>query len=157
MPFITGDLELDDIGNGNYRLLADVVYRTADGDIILAPQGMETDLRSSPAIVSNIIVKIGGKADKPAVLHDFLYRSRYIMWMGVCSARLYTDDESEAKGTSDQIFLDAMTDEGDGYFDRYASYWGVDLFGKSSWNGQTVESINAYRLIYKRRMQLLEG
>ena len=157
MPFISGDLKLDDQNNGNYLLLEDVVYRTPAGDIILVPQGFQTDLRSTPALFSNIVPKIGDKADKPSVLHDWFYGTKYFNWIGICSARLFVLTDAEAKAASDDWFLQAMTDEGDGYFDRYSSYWGVRLGGQAAWDSKTPLTINANRLIYKQRIQLLEG
>ena len=67
------------------------------------------------------------------------------------------ETDAQAKAASDNWFLQAMQDEGDSYFDRYASYWGVRLGGQEAWASKTAAMISANRLIYKRRMQLLEG
>lgn len=112
-------LQFEDERGFPLRLLAPLVYQSDKlGDPITVPTGFETDLASIPRPLWNILPPIG-KADRAAVVHDFLYQTA---WHGI------------NRSTADAIFNEAMQVVGVGRFARWTIYSGVRIGGWKTWN-----------------------
>ncbi|WP_159448514.1 DUF1353 domain-containing protein [Demequina sp. NBRC 110052] len=80
MPFLSGNPQLEQTGEREWTLLADVVYRDPDtpdagvGDVWIAPAGMTTDLASVPAVAWGVLSP-SGLHTRPAIIHDHLSQS----------------------------------------------------------------------------------
>jgi len=99
---------------GEFTLRAPLFYFHKTGTIIV-PSGFVTNLDSVPRIPV-VYAAFKGRAVKAAAIHDYLYR------------------EQKGKAFSDRIFLDAMGHEGLSNHLKYPIYWGVALFGASSYS-----------------------
>ncbi len=79
MPFLSGSPRLEQSGECEWTLLADVVYKDPDGDdgtpgdTWIAPAGMRTDLASVPRVAWAILSPFGLQT-RPAIIHDHLSR-----------------------------------------------------------------------------------
>lgn len=90
----------------------DLRFISNSGDIIYIPAGLETDFASVPRVFWSIIPPTG-RWGSAAVLHDFLYETRFY-----------------DRKTCDDLFLEAMKNLGVNYFVRYIMYYAVRSFGK---------------------------
>jgi len=83
---------------------------------IKVPKGFIFDFASVPKLFWNIFPPNGGRYDRAACLHDWLY-----------ATHIYTKSES------DYIFYIAMLDDKTPKWKAKLFYWAVKLFGKSAW------------------------
>ena len=72
MGFVT-ELEAQQIGDNDWRLLAPLVYE-GHTDKWTIEKGFETDFASSPAVVQWLVPR-SGRYTKAAVLHDYFWRT----------------------------------------------------------------------------------
>lgn len=88
---------------------------------VTVPVGMVTDLASVPRLFQNIL-NINGYARRPAVLHDWLYRT-------AC------DDFGEelSRAECDHLFRKALQSEGAGFFETHTYWLGVRTGGWLAW------------------------
>ncbi len=84
--------------------------------VIKVPVGFVTDFASVPRI-PGIYWWFGGRANRPATVHDFLYANH-----------LYD------RKTADLIFLEALKADGYNIVTRRMMYWAVRLFGMFAYN-----------------------
>lgn len=91
-------------------------YQSSLAGLITVPVGFQTDFASVPRIPF-IFDELGEDANKPSVVHDWLYYSA-----------LFT------KEISDKILLEAMGAIGMSAFRKYPIYWGVVIGGKAAWD-----------------------
>jgi hypothetical protein len=94
----------------------------AYADLLTIPVGLETDLASVPRVPVAWLLA-GGRANGPAVVHDYLYAMKW-----------------PSKALADSVFLEAMgVDEPELGFvqvsapKRWLMYTMVKLFGGSAW------------------------
>jgi hypothetical protein len=110
------DLEVADDGR-QYRLLTAFQYDSSLTTITV-PAGFVTDFASVPKLFWNLLPPTG-RYGKAAVVHDYLYRTP-----GLAS-----------KMIADATFLEAMAALDVPTVTRYLMYFGVRLFGGSSYKG----------------------
>lgn len=106
-------LDVVEITDMAWELDQDLVYETDIGPLvqIKVPKGFITDFASVPRLPLAYSF-FGNKANRPAVIHDYLYQTNMV-----------------TRGTADAIFLEAMKVDGQGVITRYAMWAGVRLFG----------------------------
>jgi hypothetical protein len=114
--FLT-DLVYRDNKGESWTLVEPLVYDASPllGRLIEVPVGFETDLASIPWFVQGLISKVG-PWDRPAVIHDRLYRTQTI-------SRLEADN----------ILLQAMDNEGVGSVKKFLIYRNVRMWGWVAW------------------------
>lgn len=106
------------------RLLSPVEYRVGhadSGEIIVVPEGFETDFASIPWGLWNLFPPLGPYA-RPAIVHDYLYDVG-----GQVPGRCYTRKQA------DHIFREAMEVVGIPEWRRQVMYRAVRLGGASGW------------------------
>lgn len=104
-----------------YTLVQSLDYDSAIlGGVVTVPAGFVTDLASIPRIIQNLIPK-EGRYNRPAVVHDFLYR------LGA-----YRGAPIPRK-TADQVLLEAMYAAGVDADRADVIYAGVRLGGWLPW------------------------
>ena len=115
-------LILEYINGHDWKLVSAFDYQTDVFPVsrrpIKVPAGFVTDFASIPKLLWNVLPPTGTYG-KGAVLHDFLYRTK-----GMAT-----------KAEADSVLLEAMTALGVGRVTRYTIYWGVRVFGGSSYRG----------------------
>lgn len=127
-PKFVDPLRIEQIGsNGRttWRLTDRLRYDSAVlGCRLVIPAGFVTDLASVPRWPLVWLIA-GAEANRPAVVHDFLY---VIQW--------------PSKDVADRTFLEAMRVDNDPASDvkRRLMYRFVHWFGKGSWDSDDVES-----------------
>jgi len=103
-----------------WALVSDLVWEDAEFGRLVAPRFMITDLASIPMAVRNLpFLDPEGRSRNPAAMHDALYR------LG----------RARGKGFADRFLRAALIAEGCTPATAAAFYWGVRLFGGSSWRG----------------------
>jgi hypothetical protein len=113
-----GDLELceadEDADDGMWRLGKPLSYSSGVANrVITVPAGFRTDLASVPRLPV-IYWLCGGRANKPAVVHDFLYTEGLV-----------------ARRIADAVFLEAMAVVSVPIIYRVLMWLGVRLGGAS--------------------------
>lgn len=93
-----------------WRLVAPLVWMAKDR-VLTVPAGFVTNLASIPIGFRNLL-NVNGRSRKPAVLHDWLYRT-HIM----------------SRKEADQLFREALKAEGLGPITRNLYYAGVRIGG----------------------------
>lgn len=83
---------------------------------VTVPQGFITDLASIPRLLRPVFNPMDASR-RPAVLHDWLYCSRFF-----------------SRARADRLFLDALQDEGVGLIQRWLMYLGVRCGGWLYWS-----------------------
>ena len=117
MPFLD-ELDTRDMGNGNAKLLNQFRYQLRKScEIITVPAGFITDFASIPRALRAVITG-HDNTKKPAVIHDFDYRTKFCVRTRKCV---------------DKIFLMSMKESGVPRWKRYMAYWGVRAGGWASW------------------------
>lgn len=113
-------LLLEYLDGGSYKLIGEFDYHTDVWPltVVKVPEGFETDFASIPRIFWNILPPTG-RYGKAAVVHDFLYRT----------------PGQATKSEADDVFLEAMTALGVGFFTRQTMYRGVQVFGRRAYKG----------------------
>ena len=104
----------DDVDDGEWRLAKPLTYSSeVAGRVITVPAGFKTDLASVPRLPV-VYWLCGGRANKPAVVHDFLYSTGIL-----------------ARDIADAVFLEAMGVVGVPFAYRRLMWAGVRLGGAS--------------------------
>lgn len=104
-------LERDD----TKTVLADVIYQSKlTGKTYVVPAGFNTDFASVPRLPLAFLLT-GGTADRPAIIHDFLYRNGL-----------------EDRKTCDSVFAEAMAATGVPRWRRGLMWAGVRLGGRGA-------------------------
>lgn len=107
--------EVDEL-DGTWRLTAPLVYQTdLLSRVVVAPFGFVTDFASVPRILG-VYDLVGGRCNRAAVIHDWLYTSREV-------ERL----------TADQIFAEAILASGYSRLTAFIFYTAVRFGGASHW------------------------
>lgn len=127
MNNFTGDLLIKYIDGERWEVAEDFTYRLGSPDgreFVHIGRGFVTDFASMPL---NIIFRSpGGKWDKPAVIHDCLYKTAYVS----------RDDGTQRvihQGEADRVFLEAMQVAGVNWLARRIIYAGVRVGGWKAW------------------------
>lgn len=121
----SGLAQLEDQENGTTaKLLAPLTYTTQDGWAITVPAGFETDFASIPRALWAVIPP-RGKYNRPAIIHDLLYRTA-----PYDPVRRTPCTQARA----DSILREACQDCDDRFTQRWAIYLGLRLGGFVTWN-----------------------
>lgn len=104
-------------GAGDWLLLAPLVYDTGILRIEV-PEGFRTDFASVPQGLRSFVSTIGGHT-KPAVIHDWLYR---------------TQPAGVTRRDADYLFRRGMREMGVGLIRRNMAYMAVRAGGWISWS-----------------------
>lgn len=124
-----GDLLVGYIDGKRWRVLETFTYRLCQADgvqFVHIGRGFITDFASMPL---NVIFRSpGGKWDKPAVVHDCLYKAGCVSVQGQEEPRIIT------RGEADAIFLEAMEVASVDWLRRRIIYAGVRVGGWRAWN-----------------------
>ena len=103
----------DEMGNV-YTLLEELRYLD-----LVVPVGFESDGASVPRFFWRIVFPPGEPgALRAAFLHDFIYRTHPAGW---------------SRAAADELFRELLLDDGVSRFSAGLAYYGVRLFGGSSW------------------------
>lgn len=108
--------EITDSEDSTWEVLTAFRYQSDLVGLITVPLGFVTDFASVPRIPF-VFEAVGDDANKPAVVHDYLYYSALF-----------------PKPTADKVLLEAMAAIGMSGWRRYVIYWGVVLGGFVAWN-----------------------
>jgi hypothetical protein len=109
---------------GLWTLLDDFSYRSdLLGRVVTVPQGFVTDFASVPRLPFAYLFA-GGKGDKAAVIHDYLYT------MGK------EHPGSIDRATADAVLREAMRASGYSAAMAWAFYQAVRSFGGTHWNDE---------------------
>lgn len=119
--------ELVDEFDNIHRLLAPLVYWSdLLGCAVTVPKGFRTDFASTPRLPFAYLV-VGGKGDRAAVVHDFLYSGGMLP-----SGRIVCRHEA------DLVLREALAASGYGWLVQNLMYAGVRVGGESHFTGPNV-------------------
>ena len=99
-------------------------------DFVHVPAGFITDFASSPRFLWCFIPPFG-RFTKAAVLHDYLYQKRKMVWGIGGTPIVHT---TVTRKEADDIFHEAMLVAGTPEWKAKLMYWGVRLFGWLAWH-----------------------
>lgn len=110
------DLVMKDLGDGeHFELYFPLEYVSIAGVHYVVPTGFVTDLNSSPRFMWRLYAK-SNKANRAAVLHDFLYATAIV-----------------PKDTADHLYREASEACGVHAVVRWCAFQAVHRFGKGAW------------------------
>lgn len=119
--FLT-DLETKVLDDDKFELIQPLIYFSERlNRAITVPRGFVTDFASVPRVPVAYLLA-GGEADKPAVIHDYLYHSHEV-----------------ARAVADDVFLEAMALTGQPWWRRNLMWLGVRLFGGAPYDADHLE------------------
>ena len=121
-----GDLLVRYIDGCQWEVAEGFTYRIGDANsrtLVRIPRGFVTDFASMPLGI--VFKSPGGKWDKPAVVHDLLYKQGYVE-SDMLQKRITRKD-------ADLIFKEAMAVAGVNWFARHLIYAGVRMGGRGIW------------------------
>lgn len=117
-------------------MLVDIHNETERGDILtlkedlrvewngrelIVPAGFQCDGASVPRFLwSSVSPAIDPRTLRAAICHDYLYRNAPAGW---------------TRKDADELFYDFIRADGLSWWSSQKAYWGVRLFGGSSWQG----------------------
>jgi len=148
--FSEGALKVEDLGDGQWRLLEGFKHfpaGTSSGTEIQVPAGFATDFGSVPQAFRNIVEGIGTRRDKAYVLHDWLYATEYFSWID--ETYKFVPDACENRKLCDWLLLEAMQACGDGWLTRNMIWSAVRAGGGAVWKEHSEASVKAARLLRK--------
>jgi hypothetical protein len=125
-----GELDVRYIDGHGWRVLDPFTFRLGEPDgpeFVTVGIGFVTDFASIPFFLKGLWPSPGGAWDKPAVIHDCLYKARTVSHING-SHRII--DRAEA----DAIFREAMTATNTRVTAKNAIYAGVRIGGWNAWN-----------------------
>jgi hypothetical protein len=118
-------------------MLVDIHNETERGDILtlkedlrvewngrelIVPAGFQCDGASVPRFLwSSVSPAIDPRTLRAAICHDYLYRNAPDGW---------------TRKDADELFYDFIRADGLSWWASQKAYWGVRLFGTSSWRGE---------------------
>jgi len=105
---------------GNEKNRTYIIGNTEDK--IVVPKGFVTDYASIPQVFWSTGLAPHQQYSRAAVFHDYLY------WSQVCT-----------REQADNLFFIGMKETSVGWFDRWAVYLAVDVWGENSWDKNTIE------------------
>ena len=109
----------DEKGNV-YTLLEDVTVLWQTNTLVI-PAGFKSDGASVPRFFWRSVFPPGdSRALTAAFAHDYVYRTHHEGW---------------TRKMADDMFYDLLREDRVPWFNAQAAYWGVRLFGFSSWKG----------------------
>lgn len=121
--FLT-ELDVAEVNDSLWRLTAPLMYRSVLLDrIVTVPPGFLTDFASVPRLPLAYLAA-GGKANRPAVIHDYLYRTKPT-W---CS-----------RAQADAVLREAMAADGQPAWRRFLFWAGVRLFGQIPYDNEPAQ------------------
>lgn len=128
-------------GQRRWRVLEPFVYKIGELDsdsYVLVPARFETDFASIPRGLWNLFPPIGGRYDKAAVVHDYLYQDGFVVALALeVDDQGYVDEHEchldVTRRQADKIFLEAMQVLGVGWPARWTIYTGVRIGGRCAW------------------------
>ena len=127
MNNFTGPLDVRYLDDGHHwEVLRGFTYRVGDPNsamFVHIPKGFVTDFASFPLGI--LLKSPGGKWDKPAVVHDLLYKRG---WIERDKHRVTLERKD-----CDDIFKEAMQVAGVDWFRRQIIYAGVRIGGWKPW------------------------
>ena len=116
---IIGIYKADDRGD-IVTLIEDLTVSWRDKTVTI-PGGFKCDGASVPQFLwSSVTPAVDPRTLRGAVTHDYLYR---------------TTPEGWSRKEADELFYDLIREDGLGWWASQKAYWGVRLFGASSWGG----------------------
>lgn len=119
-----GLAQLEDQEDGCHaKLLRTLTYATLDGWLITVPAGFETDFASIPRALTWLI-PARGPYNRPAIIHDFLYRF---------APHDPTTNHYCTQARADQILREACENCDDRFSQRWAIFVGLKLGGWLTW------------------------
>lgn len=124
-----GDLLVGYIDGKRWKVAQGFTYRLCQPDgvqFVRIPTGFVTDFASMPLGV--VFKSPGGRWDKPAIVHDVLYKTMQVSVEGKAEPRIVT------RGEADAIFKEAMEVAGVNWVSRQIIYAGVRAGGWRAWN-----------------------
>lgn len=101
---------------GEWAMLATLVYVALDGSRYEIPERFISDFASIPRLL-RAVYATDDEVRAPSLLHDWLYCSKLV-----------------TRARADELFREAMTRAGTGYFKRNSMYAGVRSGGWVYWN-----------------------
>ena len=118
-------LQVEQINEDDWQLLSSLKYYSLilDRELVV-PMGFVTDFASVPRLPI-IYWFTGGKANAPAVLHDWFYR---------------TGTESVSRAQADAVLKEAMEARGYWYASSWMMYLGVRVGGYWSYETRSIHS-----------------
>lgn len=120
-----GDAYYKDSENGiTATLTRSLIYTTTDGWRIIVTRGFVTDFASIPRPLWSVIPP-RGRYNRPAIVHDHLYRDAPI---DPLTGRRCT------QGRADTILREACENCDDRFTQRWAIYLGLKIGGFVTWN-----------------------
>lgn len=120
MPFLTS-LKMESIppkGENSWRMIEPLVYVTKSNLQIVVPVGYVHDLASVPRWAWRIVRPDHPTARRPSVVHDYIYTdlTKYL-----------------TKKEADNIFYEALLEEGTGRVLAWLMWAAVSVGGKGNW------------------------
>ena len=118
-------LDLRQLDDGLWEVLADFKYRFNSGELVVVPDGFITDCQSIPRLAWSIVGHPVDDYAEAGVVHDWLYQ--------------YPDDcllegaKVRSRARVDQMFLEVNIDEGCTWRQRTVKHWVVRAFGWVPW------------------------
>ena len=105
---------------GNVYTLLEELTVNWKGKVLTVPAGFKSDGASVPRFFWRSVFPPGDtRALRAAFAHDFIYRTHPFEW---------------SKAEADEMFYDLLREDGVKWFAAQKAYWGVRLFGGSSWS-----------------------
>lgn len=131
------------------RVLEDFIYTR---NKMVVPEGFVTDLASIQPlrfILPAMYALLSGYGDRAAVVHDYLYCRRGYIFVGSgniagnesCGEYSCSPFVSVSRKRADQIFKQALRDEGVARWRAAIFYYGVRAFGWSAWRRNRARAI----------------
>jgi hypothetical protein len=124
--WITKTVDVRVLGDRSYRTLTPVIYQDDEGNVHETPAGRDTDFGSTWGIPI-VSTHFDGVAQKACIRHDDDYRSGKI-------------PRKQADKLLRKAVIDELKDQGwsqdDAEEKANSFYYGVRLFGKSSYQGK---------------------
>ena len=107
---------------GNIITLRQELVIKFNGKMFIVPAGFECDGASVPRFLwSSVSPAIDPRTIRAAVVHDYLYRNAPENW---------------TRKDADELFYDFIREDGLSWWASQKAYWGVRMFGGSSWQGE---------------------
>lgn len=109
-------------GRGDILTLKEDLRVVWRGRVLNIPAGFQCDGASVPQLLwSTISPAIDPRTLRGALAHDYLYRNAPAGW---------------TRKDADELFYDLIREDGLSWWASQKAYWGVRLFGGSSWQGE---------------------
>lgn len=106
---------------GNVYTLLEGFEVVWNGKKLFIPENFKSDGASVPRFFWRIVFPPGdSRALRAAFAHDYIYR---------------THPENWTKAEADKMFYDLLREDGVSWLAAQTAWWGVKLFGFSSWKG----------------------